>query len=672
MKSSKKSLLLAPLVMFAFSLAASHFTDNTVSYRGTLLPAQSVSGAIVASPLEEADWWTFSVMAGQTNTITVVRTSGDLTPNIQAYQGTVSPGASPLAMSVIVTSPDNGADLPSGPKPTATITFVATFSGMATLQVSRWLFDYGSYSVSLSQQGVPDLIASSLAWNKTVGGIDFAYSAVSGPLSMASAAKLFWANGTTIANILSSTPIFTQTIPIGFNGNSAPIRVPGTLLRNAPNGTTHLLLVIDRDNLVAESNEANNVIALADARVDFSASANQSVLGEYSRSIIKDAMRFAGQSQAIVTSTARTTAEQARVMFEVLEGPVTPTMLAKGHSTTIAYSYALYNTNGDQVIDTYVASKAAAKSPTLIKADMQQKIDDIKLTRPTAFTHTSDPAKLQVADIAPSSISNDMLFQQATAASTDPRIARRFSPFTTPVDNAFHLEIPQPAGQAGSPQLQAAVALTMSSLPPSKAMRPQDFALLSPATALSFTNRSARGSGTVSLGHQVFSFQAAPGDILSAGVDVLEYFPGSGATNDDSVVLLFDADGHLLASNDDTDSFESEFESLLGGYTITNSGTFFLVVTTFGNNPVMSGAGTITGWEDDGGSSIQFDLVVTLFPSRLGMRHVGNSLAAVEWVESGILQESSNSLTNWVDLPLVTPPHIVNTVDYRFYRLRKP
>ena len=57
-------------------------------------------------------------------------------------------------------------------------------------------------------------------------------------------------------------PIYSQNIPAGFNGQSATNHAPASNFQNPPNGATYVLLVVDPDNVVVESNEGNNTAAL--------------------------------------------------------------------------------------------------------------------------------------------------------------------------------------------------------------------------------------------------------------------------------------------------------------------------------------------------------------------------------------------------------------------------
>jgi hypothetical protein len=103
-----------------------------------------------------------------------------------------------------------------------------------------------------------------MAWNLSPGGLDFSYSIDGSPLSAATTAKLFWANGPTANDILASAPIiFTRTVPAGASGPSGIINVPASAFSAPPPGATFVILVLDYENLVTESNKNNNVMALA-------------------------------------------------------------------------------------------------------------------------------------------------------------------------------------------------------------------------------------------------------------------------------------------------------------------------------------------------------------------------------------------------------------------------
>lgn len=165
--------------------------------------------------------------------------------------------------------------------------------------------------------------------------------------------------------------------------------------------------------------------AATDIDVHFGLNAKAEAVTPFSIGVLKDILRAAGLKGALITSTSRSPAEQARVMFINLQ------------LTGVARQRRLYKPPGNKVIDVYVASKAAGKTDAQIKADMESKIIEVGPT--TVSRHASDPRTLCVFDVAPSSIQNQRAF--VAAVKSDPRVSKFLQP---PVDPAFHLEIPQP------------------------------------------------------------------------------------------------------------------------------------------------------------------------------------------------------------------------------------
>jgi len=139
-------------------------------------------------------------------------------------------------------------------------------------------------------------------------------------------------------------------------------------------------------------------------------------------------MRKAGVPGALITSTQRTPAEQARAMFQNLE--------AKG----VASQKALYGPNGDLVIDVFAAGKAVGKTAAQIQADMTRKI--IGLGASNVSHHAADPKVLNVFDVAPTSIPAARQAAFKAALRSDPRVKKFLEP--SDGDPAFHIEIAQP------------------------------------------------------------------------------------------------------------------------------------------------------------------------------------------------------------------------------------
>jgi hypothetical protein len=160
--------------------------------------------------------------------------------------------------------------------------------------------------------------------------------------------------------------------------------------------------------------------------ITFGPGAKPSALTPYSRSVLEDILRAAGLSSAVISSTQRTPAEQARVMYENLE------------SQGVARQKELYGRYGDMVIDVYIKSKKANRTSDQIKADMEKKI--VELGPTNVSHHTGDPKMLNVFDVQPSSIRDRRSFENAVRA--EPRVnVKNF--LMPPADPGYHIEIPQ-------------------------------------------------------------------------------------------------------------------------------------------------------------------------------------------------------------------------------------
>jgi hypothetical protein len=168
---------------------------------------------------------------------------------------------------------------------------------------------------------------------------------------------------------------------------------------------------------------------MAKPTINFGANANQAVVSVYTLGVLTEILSEAKLSSCLITSTSRTPADQARIMFN--------NIVSKG----VAAQKALYKAPGKAVIDEYVKAKAAGKNGVQIKAAMEAKV--IALGPSNVSHHCADPSKLNVVDISPSSLTNKAAFEKATNAA---KTLGTVSKFLTPGNNdpAYHLEIPQP------------------------------------------------------------------------------------------------------------------------------------------------------------------------------------------------------------------------------------
>lgn len=166
---------------------------------------------------------------------------------------------------------------------------------------------------------------------------------------------------------------------------------------------------------------------MSEPKIKFGAKANKSIVSDKTKGILTGILKDAGLASCLITSTSRTPADQARVMYNNIVG------------TSVKRQKNLYAAAGDDVIDVYVVQHAAGKNADQIKAAMEAKI---KAVGPSKVSrHCADPAKLNVIDIAPSSITNKHAFETAVHTAEAKGKVSRF--ITLPLDPAYHLEIPQ-------------------------------------------------------------------------------------------------------------------------------------------------------------------------------------------------------------------------------------
>jgi hypothetical protein len=150
------------------------------------------------------------------------------------------------------------------------------------------------------------------------------------------------------------------------------------------------------------------------------------------RSVLLEILTQAKLASAKVTSTTRTAAEQAKVMFEFVN--------------TSGYEAALdlYGPHGDAIIavckKSYSEHQKCVDSvlPKMIEqARFQLKLLEKQGDKRTELMHTSDTH--YTIDIAPNSISDRTRFEEAVQE--HPRVHRFLKP---PLDrDSYHLEIPK-------------------------------------------------------------------------------------------------------------------------------------------------------------------------------------------------------------------------------------
>lgn len=153
---------------------------------------------------------------------------------------------------------------------------------------------------------------------------------------------------------------------------------------------------------------------------------DSSKVSTYTREVLTDIMKTSGITKITITSTARTANDQARIMFENIE------------QRGVSHQKNLYSSYGDKVIDHYSKLKKNGKSKKEIIGGLTSKIN--ALGPRNVSRHAGDPNKINVVDIAPSSINVADRKRFESAVSKDSRVSKFFTP---PKDPAYHLEIPR-------------------------------------------------------------------------------------------------------------------------------------------------------------------------------------------------------------------------------------
>ena len=159
--------------------------------------------------------------------------------------------------------------------------------------------------------------------------------------------------------------------------------------------------------------------------VTFSVSARQDCIASATISLLKQIGAESGNSKIMITSTARTPNDQARIMFDNC------TKLG------IASQYKLYGHNGDKIIKVYeeeTTGKQFKRDDVISK--MEQKIREIGPSK--VSKHCADPSAINVVDIPFSSVSDKGKFRKALKKYSPDPISR----FLEEGENkCFHLEI---------------------------------------------------------------------------------------------------------------------------------------------------------------------------------------------------------------------------------------
>lgn len=283
-----------------------------------------------------------------------------------------------------------------------------------------------------------DQINPALTWNDIQGGLNLTYEVERGDLTQPGQIEIYWASGPGYNDRIGS-PIFVHSVPSGTReGTHGPIHIPGDLLADDPPGVTHLIAAAG----------PNRVGAVQDVVVTYGQHAKADRVWPEMLDLVKDGLRAAGAATATITSTARSSYEQARAMFNNLADvhssiPTSPARCpykyeARSIKGNIEYEKCVYGAFGDQVIDVFV-EQSKDKTPEEIVADatrirklMEDKIDELGPSN--VSNHAADPDIMSVVDVAANAFGkNGNIFMAAVAARATKVIDER--------PRCFHIEL---------------------------------------------------------------------------------------------------------------------------------------------------------------------------------------------------------------------------------------
>ncbi len=167
-------------------------------------------------------------------------------------------------------------------------------------------------------------------------------------------------------------------------------------------------------------------VATIEPIISFGSDAVENAVSDYALEVLKSILTTTELQSATITSTSRTVEGQARIMYD------------NCGTQGVTSQKSLYGNAGDQIIDVYIAGKANGKSREQIIIDMIAKINELGPS--TISKHiNSDPNKMSVFDVAPSTIADKPAFIEA--AKNDRRVTKFLQP---PDDSGYHFEIPEP------------------------------------------------------------------------------------------------------------------------------------------------------------------------------------------------------------------------------------
>jgi hypothetical protein len=150
-------------------------------------------------------------------------------------------------------------------------------------------------------------------------------------------------------------------------------------------------------------------------------------LAPHQEAKVRALLSAAGAASATITSTQRTPADQARIMFDNVE--------RRG----VTQQRALYAAPGREVVDLCASLKAKGMPRPQVIAAMEQRIREVGPARVSRHCATGNDI---VVDIAPGSVKGRRAFEAAVEAAQAEGQVRAFLHPRNSTDPAYHIEIP--------------------------------------------------------------------------------------------------------------------------------------------------------------------------------------------------------------------------------------
>ncbi len=301
-----------------------------------------------------------------------------------------------------------------------------TWKGGATYLVLRAREQPAGGVTSTPERNGSENIQSTIAWDNTKGGLKL-YVQVSERATVTTPIEVYWSRGSSLADRIG-TPVYRRNVVVGTEPKRyGPLQVSGEDVKVAPVGATHLIVVTGQ-----------NVAAVPDVRVTFGANADRAVVSSKSMKVLKELLRVAGQPTASITSTARSPADQARVMFQNL------TKAGKTIEENIADQIRTYAAPGEAVVGVFTDLARNKTRQQILAAQSSIRLamlTEINRQGPGRVSkHCGDPATTNVLDISANAFTaaNGSLFWGV--ADRDPRVKILDE---RNENGCYHLEVPQ-------------------------------------------------------------------------------------------------------------------------------------------------------------------------------------------------------------------------------------